>query len=233
MNADHAYLQTLKHVLQNGIRRPSRAKLQDGSQPDTFSVFGTQTRYDLSEGFPLLTTKKMPFKSIKAELLWFLSGSTNAKALQALGSTIWDEWMGPGGELGPIYGHQWRDFNGVDQIAQLEAGLKSDPFGRRHVISAWNPVDLPMMALPPCFLEDTKIITKTGVSAIKDIKVGDEVLSHDGTFNRVFDTMKTPYKNGAIIRLKTRGVKNVIESTPNHPHLVKDRGYVPSESINR
>ncbi len=129
----------------------------------TLSVFGTQTRYDLREGFPLLTTKKVLFSSVVKELLWFLRGETNRNTL---GCGIWDEWAGPTGELGPIYGHQWRKVGGdydhidgvghtggahpVDQIQRLIAGLVTDPLSRRHIVSAWNVEDLDKMALLPC-----------------------------------------------------------------------------------
>ena len=123
------------------------------------SVFGRQMRFDLSQGFPLFTSKFLPFKVIAKELLWFLSGSTSNLDLNAMGVTIWDEWAGPDGELGPVYGKQWRSWSGftpdmkfreVDQIAELIKGIRENPYGRRHIVSAWNPLDIPDMALPPC-----------------------------------------------------------------------------------
>lgn len=105
--------------------------------------------FDLREGFPLLTTKKVHFKSVVAELLWFLSGSTNTNDLDA---TIWDEWANEDGDLGPVYGKQWRDFGGVDQILQVQESIRNDPYSRRHVVSAWNPGEISQMALPPCHI---------------------------------------------------------------------------------
>lgn len=122
----------------------------DRTGTGTRSLFGHQMRFNLSEGFPLITTKKVHFKSVVAELLWFLSGSTNVHDLQAMGCTIWDEWAESDGSLGPIYGHQWRCFNGCDQITALVESLKRDPFSRRHIVSAWNVDQLQYMALEPC-----------------------------------------------------------------------------------
>lgn len=142
------YLQLAQHVMVNG------AEKSDRTGTGTRSVFGHQMRLNLAEGFPLLTTKKVHFKSVVAELLWMLSGSTNVKDLQAMGCSIWDEWAQPDGSLGPIYGKQWRRWEGymfdIDQIAQVIDGIKRDPGGRRHIVSAWNPADIPEMALAPC-----------------------------------------------------------------------------------
>ena len=142
------YEQLMRHVRDNGTPKSDR------TGTGTLSVFGHQMRFDLSEGFPLITTKKVHFKSVVAELLWFLSGSTNVKDLQAMGCTIWDEWANEDGELGPVYGAQWRSWptwNGpIDQITQVIDGIKRDPHGRRHIVSAWNPTEIPMMALAPC-----------------------------------------------------------------------------------
>lgn len=146
------YLQLAQHVMVNG------AEKSDRTGTGTRSVFGHQMRFNLAEGFPLLTTKKVHFKSVVAELLWFLSGSTNVRDLQAMGCTIWNEWAREDGDLGPVYGSQWRswmahdngsDF-GIDQIAQVIEGIKRDPSGRRHIVSAWNVADIPSMALAPC-----------------------------------------------------------------------------------
>lgn len=127
----------------------------DRTGTGTRSVFGHQMRFNLGLEFPIVTTKSTHFKSVVAELLWFLSGSTNVKNLQAMGCTIWDEWAYPNGELGPIYGHQWRNWENfagdrVDQISRLVEGLKSEPDSRRHIVSAWNPGELYLMRLAPC-----------------------------------------------------------------------------------
>lgn len=146
------YLNLLRGVLGSGELRPTRAKLKStGRGVDAYSTFGRHLSVDLARGFPMLTTKRMSFKIVKEELLWFLSGATNARPLQEKGVTIWDEWADPDtGDLGPIYGKQWRDFGGVDQIKAVEASLRNDPYGRRHIVSAWNPPELAAMALPPC-----------------------------------------------------------------------------------
>lgn len=146
---DEVYLNLLRRVLDEGKSRPDR------TGTSTLSIFGAQARFPLSISFPLLTTKKVHFKSVVHELLWFLRGETNVRSLQAAGVTIWDEWADADGELGPIYGAQWRrwicpDGSRIDQIAQLIDNLRRDPYSRRHLITAWNPADLPKMALAPC-----------------------------------------------------------------------------------
>jgi len=144
------YLQLLDEVLRQGEERDTR------SMP-TRALFGRSMRFDLRAGFPLLTTKKLHWKSIVHELLWIISGSTNIRPLTDNGVNIWNEWADDQGELGPVYGKQWRawqspDGTSVDQLAGLIEGLRSDPFSRRHILSAWNPADLAAMALPPCHL---------------------------------------------------------------------------------
>ena len=138
------YLDGLQHILTQGV--PS----DDRTGTGTLSVFGMQMRYDLACGFPLVTTKRVHLKSIIHELLWFLSGDTNIRYLQENGVTIWNEWADASGDLGPVYGRQWRDFGGVDQIATLVGQIRETPDSRRMIVSAWNPADVPDMALPPC-----------------------------------------------------------------------------------
>ena len=144
------YLDLLQHVLVHGHEKSDR------TGTGTLSVFGHQSRYDLAEGFPLLTTKKLHTRSIFHELLWFLRGDTNNKSLNDVGVSIWNEWADPEtGELGPIYGKQWRswpkpDGQCVDQITDLVEGLRTNPDSRRHIVCAWNPGQLDEMALPPC-----------------------------------------------------------------------------------
>jgi len=143
------YLELLRHVLENGTDRGDR------TGTGTRSVFGYQMRFDLSDGFPLLTTKRLHVRSIIYELLWFLRGETNVRWLQENGVRIWDQWADENGDLGPVYGSQWRswpdgDGGTIDQIEALVAGLKNNPFSRRHMVSAWNPAQLDQMALPPC-----------------------------------------------------------------------------------
>ncbi|MBO4121226.1 thymidylate synthase [Cupriavidus gilardii] len=143
------YLDFMRHVYEHGTVKADR------TGTGTRSVFGYQMRFDLREGFPVVTTKKLHLKSIIYELLWFLQGSTNVRWLQENGVTIWDEWADENGELGPIYGYQWRSWpapNGehIDQIAQLIAQIRSNPDSRRLIVSAWNVGDIPRMKLPPC-----------------------------------------------------------------------------------
>jgi thymidylate synthase len=143
------YLDLLKHVMDTGIDRGDR------TGKGTRSVFGYQMRFDLSEGFPVLTTKKLHLRSIIYELLWFLKGETNIRYLKENGISIWDEWADENGDLGPVYGYQWRswpapDGRHIDQIGNLIEGLKTNPNSRRHIVSAWNPAEVDDMALPPC-----------------------------------------------------------------------------------
>ena len=143
------YHDLMRHVLEHG-----RSK-EDRTGTGTLSVFGWQMRFNLADGFPLLTTKKLHTRSIIHELLWFLRGETNIRYLRENGVSIWDEWADENGELGPVYGKQWRhwtcsDGREVDQIAQLIDGLRRNPDSRRHIVSAWNPGEIDGMALPPC-----------------------------------------------------------------------------------
>lgn len=145
------YLELLERILTVGTPKADR------TGTGTRSLFGQQMRFDLSEGFPLVTTKKLHLKSIIHELLWFIAGDTNVRPLQAAGVTIWDEWADERGELGPVYGHQWRSWQcpggeTIDQLGEVVEQIKSNPDSRRLVVTAWNPADLPRMALPPCHL---------------------------------------------------------------------------------
>ena len=143
------YLDLMADILASGTRKTDR------TGTGTLSVFGRQLRFDLSEGFPLVTTKKLHLRSIIYELLWFLNGDTNIKYLKDNGVTIWDEWADENGNLGPVYGHQWRswpapDGRRIDQITQVLNQIKSKPDSRRHIVTAWNPAEVDKMALPPC-----------------------------------------------------------------------------------
>ncbi|MDC0131358.1 thymidylate synthase [Alphaproteobacteria bacterium] len=143
------YLDLLDRVLRNGVKRDDR------TGTGTLSVFGHQMRFDLAKGFPVLTTKKLHLKSIIHELLWFLSGDTNIAYLKDNGVSIWDDWADENGDLGPVYGRQWRSWETpggahMDQITQLIGQLKNNPDSRRHIVTAWNPADVDDMALPPC-----------------------------------------------------------------------------------
>ena len=143
------YHDLLERILDRGVEKGDRTGV------GTLGIFGHQMRFDLEAGFPMLTTKKLHLKSIVHELLWFLSGSTNVRYLKENNVGIWDEWADENGELGPVYGKQWRswatpDGHSIDQIAQLIESIKTNPHSRRHIVSAWNPADVDEMALPPC-----------------------------------------------------------------------------------
>ena len=145
------YLNLLDHVINNGVEKSDR------TGTGTISVFGHQSRYDLSQGFPMVTTKKLHLKSIIHELLWFLTGDTNIKYLQENGVRIWNEWADENGELGPVYGYQWRswptaDGRHIDQITQVVNSIKNNPDSRRHMVSAWNVGEIDQMKLPPCHI---------------------------------------------------------------------------------
>lgn len=145
------YLDLLNHVIQNGTAKSDR------TGTGTISIFGHQSRYDLAEGFPVLTTKKLHLKSIIHELLWFLTGDTNVRYLQENGVRIWNEWADENGELGPVYGYQWRswptpDGRHIDQITQVINSIQNNPDSRRHIVSAWNVGQIDQMKLPPCHL---------------------------------------------------------------------------------
>ena len=146
----HSYLGLLRDILENGTPR------QDRTGVGTRAVFGRQLRFNLQEGFPLLTTKKVNFRGVAEELFWFLRGETNIRSLQEKGVKIWNEWADENGELGPVYGAQWRNWRGPngthDQIKSLVQGLKDSPHSRRHIVSAWNVGQLNEMALPPCHM---------------------------------------------------------------------------------
>src|SRR5215207_8671607 len=144
-----AYLDLIRRIMDEGVRKDDR------TGTGTISVFGHQMRFDLNQGFPLVTTKKLHLKSIVHELLWFLAGDTNIKYLNDNGVRIWDEWADERGELGPVYGQQWRswpaaDGKTIDQIGNLIAMIRRSPDSRRLIVSAWNPADVEKMALPPC-----------------------------------------------------------------------------------
>ena len=146
---ERQYLGLLADIMTNGAQRGDR------TGTGTLGLFGRQIRFDLAQGFPLLTTKKVHFKSVVLELLWFLQGQTNIAWLNERGCSIWDEWADENGDLGPVYGKQWRSWTApdgrvIDQISNLIEGLKINPNSRRHIVSAWNPADVEDMALPPC-----------------------------------------------------------------------------------
>ncbi len=145
------YLDLMRHILDKGVRK------EDRTGTGTLSVFGYQMRFDLSEGFPMVTTKKLHLKSIIYELLWFLKGETNIRYLKENGVSIWDEWADANGELGPVYGKQWRSWTTpsgeiIDQISQVIRQIKNNPDSRRMIVSAWNVADIDKMKLPPCHL---------------------------------------------------------------------------------
>ncbi len=160
---EYQYLDLLTDILENGIRKPNRTGI------DTIALFGAQMKFDLTKGFPLLTTKKVYFKAVVHELLWLISGNTNIKYLKDNEIRIWNEWADENGNLGPVYGHQWRNFGegyvienlkeggseavaSIDQLANAIETIKKDPNNRRIIVTAWNPIDIPKMRLPPCHM---------------------------------------------------------------------------------
>ncbi len=170
-----AYLDLLRDVLDHGVAK------EDRTGTGTLSVFGRQLRFDLSRGFPLLTTKKLHWPSIVHELLWFLSGSTNIRYLHANKVTIWDEWADENGELGPVYGKQWRAWETpqgetVDQLSRIVAALKRDPDSRRLLVSAWNVADIQRMALPPCHYAFQFYVAKGRLSCLFNMRSVDVFL---------------------------------------------------------
>jgi thymidylate synthase len=172
---EEQYLDLLRKLLTEGVYRPDRTKT------GTYSIFGHQMRFDLAKGFPLLTTKRIFFKGAVHEMLWFLSGSTNIRFLQENGVTIWDEWADENGELGPVYGKQWRawetkDGRTVDQVADLVEGLRNNPYSRRHMISSWNVGELSAMSLVPCAFGHTFYVAGSRLSGLISQRSADSFL---------------------------------------------------------
>lgn len=284
-NVDKQYLEALQYILDNGELK------EDRTGTGTLSIFDYTMTFDMSEGFPLLTSKKVFTKAVIHELIWFLRGDTNIKYLVDNGVNIWngdaykhfltknpeynievnnntyrrltkeefiekiktdEDFAKKWGELGPVYGKQWRRFAGTekvpnswnhgsissykelnkgDQIKDLVNNLKKNPDSRRLIVNAWNVSELDEMVLPPCFLEQTKVLCKGGFyKEIKEIKEGDLVLTEDFSFQSVYDTHKTKYK-GDILKFTLFGNNTPIEVTPNHPFLVKGKGYIESSTI--
>lgn len=157
---EYRYLDLLDKCLRDGEEKDDR------TGTGTYSLFGERLEFDISDSFPLLTTKKVPFKLVATELLWFLDAKNktdlNVKDLQKMGNTIWDEWASETGNLGPIYGVQWRNWLGIDQITNVIKRLRTDPDSRRHIVSAWNVAELEYMALPPCHLLFQFYVSRTG-----------------------------------------------------------------------
>lgn len=175
-NVDKQYLELLQDILDNGVEKTDRTGV------GTLSVFGRQLRFDLNEGFPLLTTKKVHYKSVLGELLWFLSGSTNANELrEKYGVTIWDEWANPEtGDLGRVYGAQWRSWNDgiqqIDQIKDIINQIKFSPDSRRHLVLAWNPAEIDNMALPPCHYSFQFYVANNKLSCLFNMRSTDVFL---------------------------------------------------------
>jgi thymidylate synthase len=288
---DKQYTDLLLDILHNGQAKGDR------TGTGTISVFGRQIRHDMKDGFPLLTTKKMPFKTIVTELLWFLNGDTNIKYLVDNGCNIWngdayknyvtkfkEYWSGKGydlptmetfvdriknqqgfseenGELGPVYGRQWRGWNGIDreaffnsdnldernrdtrqgmfykegdidQIANLINDLKTNPDSRRLMVNAWNVSELENMVLPPCFSSDMLVACIDGYRKISEITINDLVLTEDGSYQKVYELHETKYNND-LLSIRVYGNSKFIGVTPNHPFLVKDKGYINVDEITK
>jgi thymidylate synthase/intein/homing endonuclease len=260
-SVDKQYKELLQHILENGKVKGDR------TGTGTISIFGHNMRFKMSEGFSLLTTKKMFFKGIITELIWFLKGDTNIKYLLDNNCHIWDgdayknfitqikkkhsnhyepiskeefinriktddEFAKKWGELGSIYGKQWRDWNGIDQIQNLINDLKTNPDSRRLMVSAWNVSELDQMTLPPCFTEDMMVSCVDGYRKISELTTNDLVLTKDGSYQKVYELHETNYK-GDLLRIKTHANNKSINVTPNHPFLVKDKGYVNASEITK
>lgn len=237
-NAEQQYLGLLKELLDLSAVVPPRP---DRTGVGAFSVFSRTLRFNMDHGFPLLTTKNMHFKGIAAELLWFLSGSTNIKPLQEQGVTIWNEWADYEGNLGPIYGKQWRDFGGVDQISAVLHSLEHDPYSRRHLVNAWNVSEIPQMRLPPChyafqfFVEDLPVETRVHMAGVD---VYPSIISkNDPGLLAELDALKIP-KRRLSIDVKQRsadvflGVPYNIASYSLLLHMFsKVLGYHPGEVV--
>lgn len=206
------YLDLLRDIKDNGIEKTDRTGV------GTYSLFGRQIRCDLSKGFPLLTTKKMFTKGVIVELLWFLKGETNVKFLHEHNVHIWDEWADQNGDLGPVYGKQWRNWvaggtllphgkpESIDQISNLINDLKTNPFSRRHIISAWNPADIPKMALAPCHC-----LVQFNVRPDKD---GNPKFLDCQLYQRSCDVFLGVPFNIASYALLTMMIANVVEMEP-------------------
>lgn len=288
-NLDRNYRELLEYIIRFGVEK------KDRTGTGTKSIFGWQIRHNMKEGFPLLTTKKMYFKGIVAELLWFLRGDTNIKSLIEDECHIWNgdayknylnksqfssnphdfkiksvqpteinglsgfeldgqftmeefidkiktdaEFAKKWGELGPIYGRQWRGWgaphkhmmwsDGIDQIANLINDLKTNPDSRRLMVNAWNVGELNKMVLPPCFTEDMVVACVDGYRKISELTINDLVLTEDGSYQKVYDLHETKY-NGDLIKFKAFGNTKHIMCTPNHPFLIKNKGYINANEI--
>lgn len=284
---DEQYIELLEDILKNGIEKETR-------NGKVLSVFGREIRYKFKDGkFPLITTKKMYFKGIVTELLWFLQGRTDLRYLLENDCNIWtgdaykryifnsewypiagspsgfigtksdsdeimtqgifieriktdDEFSRTWGDLGPVYGSGWRNWkftdkftngeqityvNGkVDQIANLIEDLKTNPDSRRLMVNAWNCSELDQMVLPPCFTEDMMVACVDGYRKISEITTNDLVLTEDCSYQKVYELHETMY-NGDLIKFKVFGNTKYITCTPNHPFLIKDKGYISANEI--
>ena len=283
MNIDDQYLAIAKSILENGVDKGDR------TGTGTKSIFSAQVVHDMSEGFPLLTTKKVFWKGIVSELLWFLRGETNIKWLVENNNNIWvgdaykrykiwaddlskthkylpytkeqfiekiktdDEFADKYGELGPIYGAQWRSWGGdkewkskqskqsntgpmlipgIDQIKQAIHTLKTNPDSRRIIVSAWNVGELDNMTLPPCFVKGSLVKTFNGeYLPIEKIRKGDLVLTEDGSYNEVYELMETKVNDTKLVSFRYCGSPYPIKCTYNHPFLIKGKGYVEAGDI--
>jgi thymidylate synthase len=244
---EQAYLDLLKSILDKGFDKPNRTGTDSRSLTGTqlrFTLYDKQNQ-DLEAGspkmiLPLLTTKQTSFRLILTELLWFLEGECNALVLATkYNNHIWDangsreflDKMGfkdrAVGDLGKVYGVQWRHWNqnkpwndGIDQITQVIEAIKRDPYGRRHIVTAWNPEQIPEMALPPCFLAGTLVLTKRGYIPIENVELSDELLSHNGNYNNINQKHITEY-SGNIHNIKVKFHPHIIKVTPEHPFYAK------------
>ena len=229
MTLDRKYQGLLQEILGYGVE-----KLTGRGDIKTLSSFGLTIEHDLALGFPVLTTKKINWFAPFDEMLWMLSGSTNVNDLPERSQFIWKPWADDRGELGSVYGKQMRRWtsggNVVDQINKIRMQLKNNPNSRRIVLNLWKVDELNQMALPPCFLKNHYVDTLDGYKHIQDVNIGDMVLTDSGSYSNVTETFKTPY-SGNIVNIDVHGNTHNIQCTPNHPFLVKGKGYIKSDKI--
>lgn len=224
--ADEEYNDLVKSILSEGEHR------MDRTGTGIIGKFTHTMSFDLTKGFPLLTTKRVYWDGCVSELLWFLRGQTNVNDLPKKVQQWWWPWADNDGDLGPIYGANWRNFGGdIDQLARLLNDLRQDPFSRRHVITLWDPATVHMANLPPCFLAGTIVATENGAyKPIEEVRVGDLVLDGDGVYQPVTKLWTTDF-SGEVVKIKAKCIPTYITCTKNHPFLVRGKGWLHADQI--
>lgn len=222
----------MKQYLELGERVLNEGRWIKIGDTNRLTIYGAQMEFNLQLGFPIVTTKRVWWRGVVEELLWFLNGSTDVTELQKVGVHIWDANAKPDGTIGDSYGAQWRnwDGSGYDQIQRCIEMLERRPKTTRNVVMAWNPTKVDRMALPPCFPGEVLVSTAEGYKKIKNVKEGDIVLSGKGLWRKVNKVWETPY-TGRIVTIKTHHHSEPFSATPNHPFLVKDKGWLEADDI--